>query len=220
MNRIFLVTRPKYDDTTHYLFNWSKAVIDLARKKGLQVLDLERSRANKKEFTSIVAKKQPFFIFFNGHGRSDCIYGQDNEVLVKIGENEEILKSKIVYALSCKSAKGLGLESIKAGTVTYLGYDEDFIFVYDLEKVSRPLEDKTAVLFLEPSNQLVNSLLKGHTAKESHKCSKYSFAKNIQKLLTSESPPYNYLIPYLLWDMRHQVCLGDENAKLSYNENS
>jgi len=212
MNKIFLVIRPKHDDTTHYLFNWSKNPIGLAKKKGIQVLDLKKSRANKKEFTSIVAKKQPFFIFFNGHGGSDCIGGQNNEVLVKVGENEQVLKSKIIYALSCKSAKKLGPKSINIGTVAYLGYDDDFIFVYDPEKVSRPLEDEMAALFLGPSNQVTNSILKGHSTKEAHDRSRNSFTKNIQKLLISESSSYNYVIPYLLWDMKHQVCLGDEDA--------
>ena len=68
MSEILLITRPKYDDTTHYLFNWAKKVIELAHKKGIEVLDLKKERANKKELTSIISKKHPYLIFFNGHG--------------------------------------------------------------------------------------------------------------------------------------------------------
>lgn len=214
MNRILLITRPRYDETTHYLFSWSQEVIELARKKGIQVLDLAKKRANKKEFTSIVSKKQPSFIFFNGHGKADAIYGHDNETLVRVGENENLLKSKVIYALACKSAKKLGAQSIKTGTISYLGYTDDFVFLYTLEKISKPLTDSLAALFLGPSNQLVRSLLKGHPANDSLKRSRDAFIKNIQGLLTSESSPYDYALPYLIWDVKHLVCLG--NKKISF----
>lgn len=212
MNRVFLITRPKYDETTHYLFNWSQEIIELAKKKNIQVLDLAKKRANKKEFTSIVSKKRPSFIFFNGHGDAACINGHDNEVLVKVGKNEKLLKSKIIYALSCKSAKKLGPQSIKIGATTYLGYDDDFVLVYDLGKISKPLSDDLVALFLRPSNQLVRSLLKGHSTEDSYKRSKDLFIRNIQGLLTSEPSPYDYTLPYLMWDVGHLVCLGNKSA--------
>ena len=70
MNKIFLITRPKHDEATHYLFYWSKKVIELAKRKGIQVLDLQKGRANEKELTSVIKKKEPHFIFLNGHGSS------------------------------------------------------------------------------------------------------------------------------------------------------
>jgi hypothetical protein len=51
----------------------------------------------------------------------------------------------------------------------------DFIFCHDLDKISRPLEDKTAKLFLEPSNQVAISLLKGNTSGRSSERSKIFF---------------------------------------------
>lgn len=211
MNRIFLITRPRYDDTTHYLFYWGGKLLDIAKQKRIAFLDLKQKRVNKKEFMSIVAKKQPLFIYFNGHGDSTCITGQDREVLVSLGDNEKILKYKIIYALSCKSAEKLGIESIKLGVLAFLGYNDDFIFFYDPEKISRPLDDKIAELFLEPSNKVVSSILKNHTAEEARSNSQASFMRNIQNLVVNDSP-FKYLIPFLLWDMRHQVCLGDKKA--------
>jgi len=187
-------------------------VLKSTAKKNIQVLDLQKKRANKKELVSIIKKKQPLLCFFNGHGGPDFITGHSNEILIKFGENEKILKSKIVYALSCQSAKRLGLESIKKGTIAYIGYKEDFVFVFDQEKVFNPVKDATAKLFLEPSNQLIISLIKGHTADFAYKKSQNLFRENIQKLLTSESSVDSSYISYLWWDMRHQVCLGDKNA--------
>lgn len=213
MRKLFLITRPRYDPTTHYLFHWSQKVIDFARKRNIDIIDLRGKRANKKELTSIIAKRCPRLVLFNGHGSEDSISGQDNEILVKIGENEDLLKNKIIYALSCETGKSLGPKSISRGTVSYLGYDEVFIFYYSNDKINRPLKDKRAELFLGPSNQMAISLLKGYTTGDAHQRSQKSFLKNIQQLLNSESPE-TYLIRFLVWDMVHQVCLGDRDVFL------
>lgn len=212
MSRIFLITRPKHDDTTHYLFNWSKEIIKLAEKKTIKVLNLEKEKANKKNFTSYINKILPSLIFFNGHGGENCIMGHNNEILVEADSNERLLKNKIIYALSCRSAKRLGAKSVKAGAKTYIGYNDDFVFVIDEAKIYRPLEDDDARLFFEPSNKIVVSLIKGHNSGTAYGKSQEMFRKNIQKLLTSESSSNSVYIRYLLWDMRHQVCLGDQEA--------
>jgi len=212
MSKILLITRPKHDATLHYLFNWVKEIIELANKKGIKILDLKQKRANKKELTSIMPKKQLCFVFLNGHGDVDRVNGYNDETLIKVGENEKLLESKIVYALSCKSGKRLGPESIKKGAESYIGYDDDFIFFFDPEKMNRPLEDNVAKLFLYPSNHVARCLLKGHTTEDSCQRSKDLFLANIQKLLSSKSTPE--MVPYLLWDMRHQVCLGNKEAFL------
>lgn len=211
MNKTLLITRPKYDITVHYLFYWSKKIIELAKEKGIKVLNLEGKRANCKEVESMLRKIEPSLVFLNGHGNDDRITGHDNEVLLVTGRNEGLLVSKIVYALSCRSGKKLGCESVKKGTLGYIGYDDDFIFIIDPDKISDPLKDKTAELFLEASNQVMICLIKGHDIKYSHEQSKKIFLNNARKLVNSESEQ-SYLIPYLLWNMQHQVCLGDENA--------
>lgn len=213
MSGILLVTRPKHDDTTHYLFHWAEEIIKIARKKGIKVLDLNTNRARKKELESVVAKMRPSFIFFNGHGDVDRIAGQDGEILVVVGDNT-ILKSSTIYALSCGSAKCLGPDCVSNGVRAYLGYDDVFMFFYDIDKISKPLEDKTAELFLRPSNRLMESFLKGHTTEESYNRSQELFFKNIQKLVSSRESGNSYIIPYLLWDKNHQVYLGDKNATL------
>lgn len=211
MNRKLLVTRPKHDITTHYLFHWAGRIIELAKEKGIGVLDLSRKRANSKETTSMLKKRDPRLAFFNGHGNEGCITGDDNKILIKAGKNEELLKSKLVYAVSCRSGKVLGPKSIKAGALAYLGYDKDFVFLRDEDKVRKPLSDDTAKLFLTPSNQVIVSLIKGHSVRDSYKRSQKLFRKNIFEAASSESSN-SYLAPYLLWDMNHQVCLGNGNA--------
>jgi len=85
--------------------------------------------------------------------------------------------------------------------------------MYTESKISKPLEDKTAELFLVPSNYIAISLLKGHTAGNADNRSKILFRRNIEKLIIEGPSSDNYYtIRYLLWDMMHQVCLGNKNA--------
>lgn len=212
MPKTLLVTRPQYDSGTHYLFYWSTLYVKFARSKGHQVVELDRKRANKKELTSVIEKTKPRLICFNGHGNYNLIVGNE-EILIKIGDNESLLSGSIVTVLACSSGKLLGPACIKTGTLAFIAYKEDFIFFYNNQQTSNPLNDSRAKLFLDPANEIVYSLLKGHSVKESYKRSQRHYLQNIQGVLASDSSKA-YLARYLIWDMRHQVYLGDQNATL------
>lgn len=209
-----LITRPNHDITTNYLYYWSIVLIKYAKEIGQSVVDLKGKRANEKEFVSVIKKVKPNFIVLNGHGNEETVTGYDNKPLVNL-DNANILKEKIVYARSCQSAKKLGVKSIKKGCRSYIGYDEDFVFVTGEDRLTRPLHDKTAKLFLEPSNKVVTYLLKSHSSSVANQKSKELYKKSIQKfMLSSALKEEKELTPYLIWDYNHQVCLGDQNAKL------
>lgn len=214
MNKILLITAPDHDITTRYLSAWSGKIFELADKKNIQVINLKRKKANIKELKSRLLKMKPLFIVFNGHGSNSCITGYENKILIQAGHNEDLLKHKIIYAVSCRSAVKLGLKSIKAGALAYIGYAGDFIFCHDDHKISHPLNDKIAKLFLEPSNQVAASLIKGNESEEASKRSKKFFLRNMQKMLSSEaSPESSQYAKFLWWDMKCQVCLGDGSSK-------
>lgn len=212
MGKSLLITRPEYDDTTRYLSKWSEKIIEGTKDKGIHIIDLWRDKANRKRVIGILEKRNPELVFLNGHGGEDFVAGHDNEIILK-DSDEKAFHSKIIYARACKSAKVLGKKSISYGAVSYLGYKEDFVFWRDPASIFNPLKDKTAELFLEPSNHLVLSLLKGHSTGDADKKTKNLFRKNIRELLIKgPSVEEYYFIRSLYWDMIHQVCLGDENA--------
>ncbi len=211
-----LITRPNHDVTTNYLYWWSKTIIEYAISKGTRVVDLKGDKVTKKKYIDKKKKIQPSFLMLNGHGNSDSICGQNNEILVSVNMNMDLLGKRVVFSRSCSSAKNLGKQCTKNGG-SFIGYDDDFVFMIDESKTTRPLEDTTASLFLEPSNQVAISLIKGHTVKEAHRRSGNLFKKNISQLLTSEGSEENKdALPYLLWDLNHQVCLGNENLQAFY----
>lgn len=210
-----LVTRPEYDYTTRYISAWAGIIIDFASNRNHLILDLKKERALRIYVESMLKKQKPSLIFLNGHGNEQSVTGQDGEVLIEADGNEGLLKEKVIYALSCRSAKILGPKSVVKGAHAYIGYEEDFIFMFSNEKRTKPIEDKTAELFLAPSNQVIISLLKGHKVSEAHATAKKHFIRNIQKLLTSSSEKSDSsAVRYLIWDMRSLVYHGKGNYSL------
>jgi hypothetical protein len=70
-------------------------------------------------------------------------------------------------------------------------------------------------MFLEPSNIVVTTLLKGHSVKDAVARGKKEFLRNIQRLLTSEtSATQSSNVRFLLWDMQNLVAHGDKEKIL------
>lgn len=209
-----IVTRPQHDVTTRYISSWAEEIISFAKKKGVDVFDLFKNKANKLQFEGRVNKIRPELIFINGHGNDCCVTGHDNLVLVEVDENQHILKDSITYALSCNSGKELGPKVVESGGKAYIGYTDEFIFVFDKDYVAKPLDDPKAKPFMEASNQVMISLLKGNSAEVSSIKSKNKFEENRKSLLSSDADQDSILAAqFLWWNMRNQVCLGDMDAK-------
>ena len=210
-----LITRPDHDPATKYLSVWSEKIIQEAKDKKHTIFDLPGKSASKKELTTRISKLNPTLVVLNGHGDDDLITGQNNEVLVKAGENEELLQKRVTYAVSCRCGKKLGSKVVKTKGTAFIGYDDDFVFSSDRRCLSRPLEDKRAKPFMEASNHVAISLLKGHSAKEASERSKKMFGAESQSLLSSSSDPDALQdARFLWWNMNHQVCLGEEDQKV------
>jgi hypothetical protein len=208
MNQVLSLTRPNHDEGTTYLFHWSKPVIKLALKKKNKIVDIAGKKANKANFIGRLTKIKPDFVFFNGHGSQTAILGQNNEPLLSTRDKLELSNKLIIYSRSCNCASRLGPHCLRRGAKAFIGYTQPFIFFYNPDLTTHPLTDKGAELFLEPSNRVITTLLKGHSPEEADKRAKQAFQKNIQKLSTSETPQeYSLVIRFLFWDMKHQVCL-------------
>lgn len=212
---MIIITRPEHDLTTKYISLWAEEIISLATSKGIDVIDLKRHKAINKEFVGRVKKLKPRVMFLNGHGGDDCVAGHNDEILIKKNVNHTILKGKITYALSCKSGKILGQEVLKYKQSAYIGYKDDFIIIMDKDYSFKPLEDPKAKLFMEASNQIMISLLKGNSVAEASKKSKDKFHSSYVKLLASNTDVGSLMIAQSLWwNERNHVCLGDNSMTI------
>ena len=210
-----LVTRPNHDQTTDYLFHWSKPVIDFA-KKHLQTFDLASRKANKKNFDSYVKVHDPKFFFLNGHGSESTITGQDNEILIDASElNLNVFADYILYVRSCKSGKVLGDKLVKAGASAFIGYKNNFTFVRRLDYTTRPLQDPIAKYFLEPSNLVPTTLIKGNSVSDAYNRSQQDMKRNFAMLVSSTSSEEERSAASFLWfNINAQVLLGDQDSRI------
>lgn len=212
MSKALLITRPGHEPATNYLLHWSMSLIEMARDKNFDVSDLLREKANKIELTGRMKKIKPSLVVLNGHGSSSTISGHDDAVLVD-SSNANILSDAVIYARSCDSAAVLGQTCVDNGAKAYIGYIQPFWLCYDLDKIQHPLKDRIAAYVLEPSNQVVISLLKDHSASEASERSKKASRRKMIKLMSSDAPSHAATYVKFIWlNMKNQVCLGDTNA--------
>lgn len=207
-----LITRPEFDWATGYFSSWSKHIIDFAKERDINVLDLHGHKATKKNFESYLVTHNPPLIVLNGHGTESSVCGHKNEVLLAIGINEDKLKSKILYTIACSSAKALGLHLVEKGTKTFIGYLDEFCFYTNKDKQTTPLQDETAKPCFEPSITLVNSLLKGKSVKEAVSNALELYRSWIRIYLHKSDIEAPYVLKALIWNQAHLTIIGDHEA--------
>lgn len=209
-NATLLITRLEFEPAVFYLSKWSESVITEAKRKGLKIIDLHRDKACRNRFIGTLKKVCPNLVFINGHGNDEHVCGHNNESILCCSDD---FKSKIIYARACNSSSILGNELVKNNkTLAYIGYLKPFILETDPDKIHKPLDDNIARLFLEPSNYLVVSLLKGHSVKESYEKSIKAFKKNMTDLLLNESDIDSISrAKYLFHNIQSQIYVGDGN---------
>ncbi|OGL73333.1 hypothetical protein A3E39_00085 [Candidatus Uhrbacteria bacterium RIFCSPHIGHO2_12_FULL_60_25] len=206
---MMLVTRPNHDPATRYLSAWSLTLISEAKAKNIEVLDLTAHKAIRIHFEGRMKKKSPSFVLLNGHGSEETVTGQNNEVLVRAGENAQMLAGKVTYAVSCDSAARLGKEVGAIPDSVYIGYEKEFAFLQSHGYFGRPSSDPLAKPFMEFSNQVVRGLLKGHEAGKSVERAKEVGRAELNTLLSSSSDPNAQMAAaFLSWDIKYLTCSG------------
>lgn len=184
MRRGLILTLPKYDDVTEYLSAFSIIIEKISKEKGIFCKLLKGESANKEEFEKVINNLDCKMVVFNGHGSENTIAGNGGNILIKLGENEDLLKNRIVYARSCEAASNLGEKCVNNSEGCFIGYNLPFEFYFDPEWVGNPIKDNTARLFLESSNLAPISIIKGNNSNEAHERSKNQMLKNIRYLLS------------------------------------
>lgn len=216
MQKGLIITCPKHDDTTEYLTYYSKEIIEEAENRGLKVKEVEDKNLNIQDFSKILKNIDYKLVTLNGHGSPNSIFGYKNSVIIQMGENESLLKERMVYARSCNAGSFLGIECMKNSKEgCFIGYQLPFVFFIDSKWSAKPHNDNVSKLFLEPSNIVPISLIKGHSAVEAHDHSKKQMLKVINKLLTSKQEQETPFFIEALWNnYLGQVVHGNKEARL------
>ncbi|MBQ3440948.1 hypothetical protein IJG27_01385 [Candidatus Saccharibacteria bacterium] len=200
-----LITNPEVDAFTRYLHCWTKQLIKNLRNN-VEVFHLEEGKANRIRFEGMLKKNVVDVVLLNGHGDYDFVLGDYEKILDK--ENVALLKGKTVHAMSCSSAKELGVLAVQSGAKAYLGYDEPFLAPRMKDKVSNPLKDGTAKLFLDPAFITQKALLNGKAPGEAVELAHKEYDRSIVKALRSPIQSDNdKFVGLLLWDKEHLVAV-------------
>lgn len=171
---------------------------------------------NMKDFSKIMDKLDYKLVVLNGHGSPDSIYGYKQNIIIKLGKNDKQLNERIVYARSCNAGMLLGpkcMKKTKGGC--FIGYNLPFVFFMDEKWTTNPNNDKVAGLFLEPSNFVPLSIIKGHTSLEAHNNGKRQMLRTMEKLLKNNKEEETSFYLDALWNNYNgQVIFGNNEAKL------
>jgi hypothetical protein len=216
MTNLLLVTRPKYDDGTEYLSAYALEILKRAKLLNIDFKDFEGKNVTKREIEKYIKSKNPQLLFLNGHGdvSGNEIYGHNNQVIFSLS-NVNLLKKRITYARACFAAISLGQEAVRDNSGCFIGYRFPFSFFIDDRWSTKPLNDKLAALYLNPSNELVLSLLNGKTVNEADKKSKKMMIRNMKEILAMESrkePGATRMLEILWGNYEGQIVLGNKEA--------
>lgn len=209
-----IITMPNYDDATAYLYCYAEELVKFAEEKNIIISQLKRPRLRRNVLEESIRKQNPQLLLFNAHGDETTIYGdkigRETEYLVREEDNHQLLQGRLTYARACSAASSLGRKCTqKSGC--FIGYNQPFSFWTDTSRTTTPLKDKTAQLFLEPSNELAIGLLRGKSARQAADIFVNLSKKNILHLLGKQDEPGAMASAMLLWNnLMAQEVLGNE----------
>jgi hypothetical protein len=214
-----LYTTPNFDDVTSYFREWSREIDSTARMKGWDIYQLDEENVTRENFESRLTSNDPDFVFFNGHGSEDKVYGHkegsnDPESILISDDNDNLMNNRLVYARVCHSLRELGRKCVEKGATAYIGYKRGFVILTDPNQYFNPLEDKIAKPFMEISNIIPSVLIKGKTVKEALDRSFQQFIKNVEYQETHYNPYAQAIIGYLALDMEALGAIGNPDAKV------
>lgn len=205
-NNSMISIRPDYELATRYGASWQTQILNAAENVGLPTIDLYGAEATSTNFFSSLETQDPLIVNIFGHGNYNIIVCQNEECLLEGCMNDEILSGRVVYDLSCRSGRDLASSAVSKGAVSFLGYDDDFIFIITEGMHSdggmlNPLEDEVARGFFESHNASIISYINGASLINSYWISQDIFNYWIKIWNEIDSQ----VAGFLMWDRDHQI---------------
>lgn len=197
-----LVTSPEADNITRYLRVWTKQLLKKVHRQH-QIFHLDQEKVTHEHFRGLLKKKSIDLVCLNGHGAADRIMGHNLQTLLDT-KNADLLAGTTAHVLACDTAKTLGPSAMAAGARGYVGYDERFIMLSRPAKISQPLQDDVAQLFLNPAFTAPKALIDGKSCQEAVQLAQNAYRRSIQEALNSDiQSDKDRCVGFLLWDLKH-----------------
>ena len=122
-----LFVNPVFEQATQIISKWEDDAISHVKGGSSDYTNLKGANATKAEVTEALDETSITTVFWYDHGDRGILYCQDGEQGIT-ADNVQLLENRIVSAVACLSASGLGPMAVRKGCLTYIGYKEPFGF--------------------------------------------------------------------------------------------
>ena len=206
-----LIVRSSFDLATVYLSTYSQLLIDYAQQQGHQVKDLyndvKGSSARLLDFEAAMQSFNPDIVIIAGHMNATTATGQDFEVLLKVGVNDDIMSGKICDLKGCSAGLELAPSMVSKTAQQVFSYQADFTFVYNPNFETRPLDDPWAKAFFDCMLATGYAILLGKTPKEVYDLTiqRYDYWWNYW--IGQNDPMTDDILTWLNWDRSSFIAL-------------
>jgi hypothetical protein len=211
----FLLVRPSYDDVTTTLHSWADEVHASIQSANHHVCsDLSGDRAVRSNTESHLTQPCDCFIFY-GHATEDSLAphgGLPTYPAILDMTNSHLLSQKLVYTVSCKSARRLGQDAVSRGCRAYMGYRRNFKYVANstVEGWFKRVANAALLhLLTSPQNPSCDAALA--RAKREYDVAYNHFKRGEGALDPNRVIAYSFLS----WNRASLDLIGDRNMRLS-----
>ena len=209
-----VILAPYYEVATFiwspYLKGWVSN--ELRKRCGKPVL-LWADDANRRKLWEAVKDTETYGVLGVGHGWERGIVGQNNEVLLRVGDEITPEWRKVVFApVSCLVGKELVPWLVEQGVPAGIGEVTEYWFTAEKidQKGESPEEDKLLKYFLYAEYTFWFRLAEGATAGEAYDAMIEEYKRQAE--LAKQVDPMTYRC--LVVDLQNRKFFGDRNYKL------
>lgn len=174
-------------------------------------------RVEPVQLFSMLVRRTPFrltapqsdIIIGVGHGDVDAFTGQNEALILKVGEYDpREVRGKVIKLVSCQTGVALGPDLIRNGAASFAGYTDDYLWICDADLASTPWSDSMAATSLMPVVEGLNALLDGKTSKEAFDIELEGYRRN------AEAEEDELIKACLEFNRDNAVLLGDPEARV------
>jgi len=140
-------------------------------------------------------------------GNSTIFTGQDLEVLLKVGVNDDLMSGKKCALFSCLTGVQLGPSMVEKTCPEYYGFLADFCFIYHPDYETRPLEDPWAKAFFDCVLATGYSILENRTPKEVYENTINRYNYWWDWWIKQNDPVTDDILTWLNWDRSNFIAI-------------
>jgi len=179
----------------------------------MSLIDLYGEDATKDKIFETIQMEKPVLAVLAGHGNADTYTAQNEEVVLKACENDEVMAGTVSHFLSCSVGQELLPSMVEKGAVGTIGYIVDFIFMVDTNYSVE--EDPLAEPFKDVTVTIIRKLLEGASLQEVWQAGIDKCNEWIAKLWDRPETDWAEVISCLEHDRDGLIVLGNKTARFS-----